>query len=53
MPWSPKQHRLFCARCKDGKGDKEMCKLCHEGKISSDMHGEMMNEMVKKKAAKK
>lgn len=31
MPWNPKQHRLFCARCKGGKGSAEMCKMCHEG----------------------
>lgn len=31
MPWNPAQHRLFCARCKNGKGDARMCKMCHEG----------------------
>lgn len=30
-PWNPSQHRLFCARCKNGKGDPQMCKMCHEG----------------------
>lgn len=31
MPWQPNQHRLFCAKCKDGKGPKDMCRMCHEG----------------------
>ena len=31
MPWSGPQHRLFCARCRNGKGSTEMCKMCHEG----------------------
>lgn len=31
MPWNPRQHRLFCARCKNGKGSAQMCKMCHEG----------------------
>ena len=31
MPWNPKQHRLFCAKCKNGKGPSDMCRMCHEG----------------------
>jgi len=31
MPWSRKQNKLFCARCKGGKGPSDMCKMCHEG----------------------
>lgn len=31
MPWNPAQHRLFCARCSNGKGSAQMCKMCHEG----------------------
>jgi len=31
MPWSRKQNRLFCARCNNGKGPSDMCKMCHEG----------------------
>jgi hypothetical protein len=22
---------MFCAKCKEGKGDTEMCKMCREG----------------------
>jgi hypothetical protein len=31
MPWSPKQHRLFCARCSNRKGAADYCRMCHEG----------------------
>lgn len=31
MPWNPAQHRLFCAKCNNGKGPADMCRMCHEG----------------------
>lgn len=31
MPWSRQQNKLFCARCRGGKGPRDMCKMCHEG----------------------
>lgn len=49
MPWSPSQHRLFCAKCKNGKGPADMCRMCKEG-IKDDTEGEAMNRHVKEKA---
>lgn len=52
MPWSPKQHRLFCARCNDGKGPKDMCRMCHEG-IKDDSEGKAMQEHLDKKRSRR
>lgn len=35
MPWQPNQHRLFCAKCNNGKGPAQMCKMCREGQVTS------------------
>ena len=47
MPWNPKQHRLFCARCKRGKGDKKFCSLCHEGQTGSERKPERKTDWKK------
>ena len=49
MPFLPRQHRLFCAKCKDGKGPSDMCRMCHEG-IKNDTEHEAMKQHLKKKS---
>jgi hypothetical protein len=45
MPWTPKQHRYFCAN--KGKSG-QMNKMCHEG-IKSDTEAEAMKKHLSKK----